>query len=284
MTPGQTDRGAASTSAEPFDMFAYQVSPKGRPGSCRSEIGRTDGSSTAHSMFLMKSPQVDTDRLVLRRWTDEDRVAFAQINADPEVMRYRGRTLTGQESNELSDAFEACFEQHGFGQSAVERTEDHRLTGFIGLELANEDMPFRPVVHIGLRLAFDAWHHGYATERAQTVLQFAFDVVGLSEVVAHTTARNERSQAVMRRLGMTHDPSDDFDGPWYPAGHPSRRSTDSERLSTSSSGSAVKKTYTDSGICSRGASWGGVLRSLRPIRRRSGAREAVPAFHHCDSG
>jgi ribosomal-protein-alanine N-acetyltransferase len=171
----------------------------------------------------MKSPQLHTDRLVLRRWTNEDRAAFAQINADPEIMRYRSRTLTRQESDELIDTFEACFEKHGFGQWAVERTEDRRLIGFVGLELANEDMPFRPLVHIGWHLAFDAWHHGYATEGAQAVLQFAFDVVGLSEVVAHTTARNKRSQAVMRRLGMTHDPTDDFDGPWHPAGHPNRR-------------------------------------------------------------
>src|SRR5215472_12933921 len=104
-------------------------------------------------MFLMKSPHLHTDRLVLRRWTDADREAFAQINADPEVMRYRDRPLTHQESDELIDTFEACFEAHGFGQWAVARTEDHRLIGFAGLELASEDMPFRPLVHIGWQLA-----------------------------------------------------------------------------------------------------------------------------------
>jgi len=41
--------------------------------------------------------------------------------------------------------------------------------------------------------------------------------------VAHTTHLNERSQAVMRRVGMTHDPADDFDAPWYGVGHPRRR-------------------------------------------------------------
>jgi RimJ/RimL family protein N-acetyltransferase len=84
-------------------------------------------------------------------------------------------------------------------------------------------MPLRPLVHVGWHLAVDAWHQGYATEGAGAVLDFAFDEVGLSEVVAHTSARNERSQAVMRRLGMTHDSVDDFDGPWYPNGHPNRR-------------------------------------------------------------
>jgi ribosomal-protein-alanine N-acetyltransferase len=138
-------------------------------------------------------------------------------------MRYRLRTLTRQQSDDLIEDTKACFDPNGLGLWAVERTEDHRLIGFIGLELANEDMPFRPLVLIGWHLAVDAWHHGDATEGAPAVLDFAFDVVGLSEVVAHTTARNERSQAVMRRLGMTHRPADDFDGRWYPPGHPNCR-------------------------------------------------------------
>jgi len=54
-------------------------------------------------------------------------------------------------------------------------------------------------------------------------LTFAFDERKINEVVAHTTQLNERSQAVMRRLTMTHDPSDDFDAPWYEVGHPRRR-------------------------------------------------------------
>jgi RimJ/RimL family protein N-acetyltransferase len=166
---------------------------------------------------------LSSERLVLRRWTDDDRDAFAQINADPLVMRYRLRPLTRQESDDLMDAIEASFDKHGFGQWAVERTADDRVIGFIGLEVASEDMPFRPLVHVGWHLAVDAWHQGYATEGAAAVLDFAFDEVGLSEVVAHTNARNERSQAVMRRLGMRHDPASDFDGPWYPPEHANRR-------------------------------------------------------------
>lgn len=171
----------------------------------------------------MKSLLLHTKRLVLRRWTEQDRDAFAQINGDPEVMRYRLRTLTRPESDGLMDAIEACFEKNGFGQWAVERADDRRVIGFIGLELAEPDMPFRPLVHVGWHLATDVWRHGYATEGAGAVLDFGFDTLGLSEIVAHTTALNERSRAVMRRLGMTHDPLDDFDAPWYEAGHPNRR-------------------------------------------------------------
>lgn len=171
----------------------------------------------------LKPPVLYTKRLLLRRWTEHDREGLAAIHADPEVMRYRRRPLTRQESDDVLTAFESCFEEHGFGQWAVESTNDKRLIGFIGLEVATEEMPFRPLVHIGWHLAVDAWHQGYAIEGAAKVLDFVFDEVGLTEVVAHTSTRNERSQAVMRRLGMTHDPADDFDGPWYPVGHPNRR-------------------------------------------------------------
>lgn len=172
---------------------------------------------------MTSRPVLQTERLVLRRWADTDRGPLAEITADPEVMRYRLRTLTRQETDQFIEETEACFEANGFGQWAVERTEDRRLIGYIGLDVAGEEMPFRPLVHIGWHLAVDAWHRGYATEGAAAVLDFAFSEVGLSEVVAHTTALNERSRAVMRRLGMTHDPTDDFDAPWYPQGHPNRR-------------------------------------------------------------
>jgi RimJ/RimL family protein N-acetyltransferase len=171
----------------------------------------------------MKSPTVLTQRLLLRRWTRDDREVFARINADPEVMRYRFKPPTWHESDDLIDNIERCFDQHGFGQWAVERITDRRVIGFIGLDVADDVTLFSPPVHIGWHLAPDAWGCGYATEGATGALDYVFDVVGLPEVVSHTTSANERSEAVMRRLGMTHNPDDDFDGPWYPPGHPYRR-------------------------------------------------------------
>jgi ribosomal-protein-alanine N-acetyltransferase len=164
-----------------------------------------------------------TDRLLLRRWTRDDREVFAQINADPEVMRYRFRPLTRPQSDTLLDNIEACFDRYGFGQWAAERVEDRRVVGFVGLEVADDDALFSPPIHVGWHLARDAWGRGYATEGARAVLDYVFAVVRLSEVVAHTTSANERSRAVMHRLGMRHDEYDDFDAPWYPAGHPHRR-------------------------------------------------------------
>ncbi len=69
---------------------------------------------------------------------------------------------------------------------------------------------------IGWRLTRSAWSHGYATEAALACLAFGFEALGLPEVVASTTVDNVRSQAVMHRIGMTHDPADDSEDPSVP--------------------------------------------------------------------
>lgn len=171
----------------------------------------------------MKEPALCTKRLLLRRWTDADREPFARISADPEVMQYRLAPLSPRESDHLIDESEASFERIGFGLWAVERIEDGRLLGFAGLGTSDFDAPFCPAVDVGWTLARDVWGRGYATEGAVAALDYAFDQLQLDEVVAHTSERNERSRAVMQRLGMTHDPEDDFDAPWYQPGHPRRR-------------------------------------------------------------
>lgn len=171
----------------------------------------------------MPGPTLVTQRLVLRRWLASDRAPFARINADPEVMALRFAPLSRGQSDALIALEEANFNRQGFGLWAVERKRDRRLLGFTGLGTSDFGAPFCPCVDIGWQLAREAWGHGYATEGARAVLTFAFSELGLSEVVAHTTKSNQRSRAVMCRLRMTHNPRDDFDGPWYRPGHPMRR-------------------------------------------------------------
>jgi RimJ/RimL family protein N-acetyltransferase len=171
----------------------------------------------------VKAHELRTHRLLLRRWVDADRDSLARIHADPEVMKYRPAPLTRHQSDALIDETEASFEENGFGLWAVERLEDGRLLGFSGFGTSEFDAPFCPAVDIGWTLARDAWGRGYATEAAIAALEYAFDELHLDEVVAHTTESNERSRAVMGRLGMSHDPRDDFDAPWYQPGHPRRR-------------------------------------------------------------
>ncbi len=155
---------------------------------------------------------IRTERLLLRRWRDADRQPFAALNADPEVMTYLG----GPQSTERSDAFaeriEAHWEAHGWGLWAVEVPDLVPFVGYVGLWPATSSLGWESV-EVGWRLARAHWGHGYATEAARRALAFGFDDVGLDEIVSFTVPANRRSRAVMERIGMHHDPADDFDHP-----------------------------------------------------------------------
>ena len=169
-------------------------------------------------------PEVRTPRLLLRRWREEDRAPFAALNADPEVMRYLKGPVDRAASDALLDRIDASFAQRGYGLWAVQRQADGRLLGFTGLAWQDFPAHFTPAVEVGWRFARAAWGNGYATEAAQAALEHAFAVLDLEEVVSITTRANAPSRAVMRRLGMHHDPRDDFEHPKLPAGHPLRPS------------------------------------------------------------
>ncbi|KUJ37293.1 acetyltransferase [Streptomyces albus subsp. albus] len=166
-------------------------------------------------------PELRTDRLLLRRWRESDLEPWAAMNADPEVREHLGELLTREQSDAAVALMRAEFDERGFGWWALEVRETGEFIGRAGLDEVDEDMPFAGV-DVGWRLMRSAWGHGYATEAALGCLAFGFEGLGLSEVVASTTVDNLRSQAVMRRIGMTRDPADDFEDPSVPEG-PLRR-------------------------------------------------------------
>jgi RimJ/RimL family protein N-acetyltransferase len=138
-------------------------------------------------------------------------------------MEYFTGALSREESDTLASRIEAHFEQHGFGLWAVEIPNVTSFAGFVGLSVPRFKAPFTPCVEIGWRLASEYWGLGYATEGAQVVLDFAFKALRLDEVVSFTVPGNLRSRRVMEKLGMIHDPADDFDHPAIPDGHRLRR-------------------------------------------------------------
>jgi RimJ/RimL family protein N-acetyltransferase len=164
-----------------------------------------------------------TDRLVLRGWRPDDRDPYATLTADPEVMEHFPRVLDRATSDAEADAFAADLERDGWGHWVVALATDDRLMGFTGLDVVDFPARFTPATEIGWRFARGAWGHGYATEAASAVLGFAFRTLGLDEIVSFTATTNLRSQLVMERLGMRHDPADDFDHPRVPEGHRLRR-------------------------------------------------------------
>ena len=165
---------------------------------------------------------LQTERILLRRWKPADRAPFSVINADPRVMEFMPDTLSRIESDRLADRVEAHFRKHRFGLYAAE-TRGHTFIGFIGLSVPSFEAHFTPCIEIGWRLSPDYWGRGLATEGARAVVRYAFETLRLQEIVSFTVPANTRSRRVMEKLGMTHDPSDDFDHPGLPPGHPLRR-------------------------------------------------------------
>jgi RimJ/RimL family protein N-acetyltransferase len=166
--------------------------------------------------------ELTTARLLLRQWRDDDLAPFAALNADPEVMRYFPSPLTRAQSNYFARQMYATIEEHGWGLWAVEISGGAPFIGFVGLARPRFEAHFTPAIEVGWRLDRPFWGHGYATEAAGAALTFAFEQLRCPEVVSFTATVNERSMQVMRRLGMTHDPADDFDHPAVPDG-PLRR-------------------------------------------------------------
>jgi RimJ/RimL family protein N-acetyltransferase len=137
-------------------------------------------------------------------------------------MRYFPAPLTRERSDALAATSRAGIETAGWGLWAVEVIEDGAFAGFVGLADRRGTAHVVPAVEVGWRLAREQWGRGFATEAARAAVSYGFDVVRLDEIVSFTSVVNLRSRRVMERIGMTHDPADDFENPALPEGHPLR--------------------------------------------------------------
>ncbi|HWJ73393.1 MAG TPA: GNAT family N-acetyltransferase [Kaistia sp.] len=166
--------------------------------------------------------RTETERLILRDWRETDLDAFAQINADPEVMRFFTATRTREETAALMERTSALLAERNMSFLAVEEKASGDFVGMVGLAPVEAPMPCAPTVEIGWRLAKHHWGKGFASEAAGAWLAHGFETLALPEIVAFTFVGNTPSRRVMERLGMTRDPADDFDHPSIAAGHPLR--------------------------------------------------------------
>ncbi|BCJ47144.1 N-acetyltransferase [Actinoplanes ianthinogenes] len=147
-----------------------------------------------------------TERLILRGWRDDDLDAMAEVNGDPEVMRYiadgsvRDRTTTADNLAKWSRG----WRENGFGLFAVEIADTGEMAGFTGLAIPEFLPEVLPAVEIGWRLGRRFWGHGYATEAATAALDFAFTECDLDRVVSIRHVDNVRSGRVMEKIGLAY--------------------------------------------------------------------------------
>ena len=150
---------------------------------------------------------------------DADAEPFAAINCDPRVMEFFSRPLDRAESDAFLARNQAGIAADGYGLYAVEVKESGAFIGYVGLARPTFEAHFTPAIEIGWRLAREAWGEGYATEAARAVVEHAFGPLGIEALVSFTAEWNRPSRRVMEKIGMTHDPADDFLHPKLPPEH-----------------------------------------------------------------
>ncbi|MGL9751608.1 MAG: GNAT family N-acetyltransferase [Symbiopectobacterium sp.] len=138
---------------------------------------------------------IEMERLILRQWRDEDYPIFAQLNADPTVMRYFPELMTQEQSDAQAGRISKHIAKKGWGFWTVELKSSGEFIGFIGLHKQQEEsgIPHAPLIEAGWRLQARHWGNGYATEGAKRVIRYAFEQLEAPEVYAYTPLQHMAS-------------------------------------------------------------------------------------------
>lgn len=146
---------------------------------------------------------LETDRLIIRPWTPEDRPAFTALTYDPEVMRYvhGGRPYSEAEVDEWFSRQERQLREFDICMGAMIEKATGRLVGLAG----TQPLGTTGDLEIGWWLAREVWGRGYATEAGGAAMWHVLKTLGRKRVVAIIDVPNEPSKRVVARLGMKYE-------------------------------------------------------------------------------
>jgi len=168
--------------------------------SCLEVIG-----SDLSRLILSFMVEIETQRLRLRLWRVGDWRGLQRAYGDAEVTRWIGGN--GPSSTEFTAYAVGRMTMHwdalGYGQWAVVEKSSGRLLGRVGLMHHNDWTVDEHNIEIGWTLQRSCWGQGYATEGALAARDWAFRNLAIERLISITLPDNERSQAVMRRIGMS---------------------------------------------------------------------------------
>ena len=146
---------------------------------------------------------METERLLLRTWSEDDVDALAAIFAEPAFWHYPfERGLTREETERFVERQLEHWSAHGFGMWAVEVKDGHALAGYAGLAVPSWLPEVMPAVEVGWRLHPHHWGRGLATEAGRASLRCGFEDLGLDRIIAVAMPANVASLRVMEKLGM----------------------------------------------------------------------------------
>lgn len=153
---------------------------------------------------------VETERLIFRRFTDEDLPQLIEHRADPEVNKYLGG-IERQNPEALRARIKfymECFDKFGFGMCPMIWKETGEVIGTAGLQPLEDTGE----VEVGYSIIKNYWGKGIGTEAARGWMEYGFNTAGLDRIVAVAVVENEASQHIMRKLGMKFEKYSDSYG------------------------------------------------------------------------
>ncbi len=145
--------------------------------------------------------EIETARLRLRVFTDQDLEDLYLIRSDPDVMRFiTGAPSTREEVSARISKHRDGWHENEFGQWAITGIDDPALMGWCGLGFLDHT----PEIEVGYGLARRYWGQGIATEAAAASLRYGFEFLNLERIVAVAFPQNTGSRRVMEKLGMRY--------------------------------------------------------------------------------
>jgi len=145
--------------------------------------------------------RIETERLVLRRWSEADIEDLAQLYSHPAVAAWLG-PLAAADAERKVARYERHWDADGFGRFAVADRMTGALVGVVGV-MRQPDWEETPEKdEVGWTVAAGRWGEGLATEAATAAIVDAFGRVGLQRVLGWTTPDNLASRRVMEKCGL----------------------------------------------------------------------------------
>jgi ribosomal-protein-alanine N-acetyltransferase len=148
------------------------------------------------------SALIETERLLLREFVEDDAEAFHAFNSDPEVMRHTGEAPweSVAQARQMIRNY-PDYRRHGYGRWAVVFKPDDRVVGFNGLKYLDD----LDEVDLGYRFLPEYWGRGIATESSLAVVRHGFETLELARIIGLVLPENPGSIRVLEKVGMRYD-------------------------------------------------------------------------------
>jgi RimJ/RimL family protein N-acetyltransferase len=153
---------------------------------------------------------IETARLMLSPWREDDRDELAAMVADPRTMVDYPAPQTRAESDVRFERYRRTYDRVGYSRWCLRLRDTGEFVGYCGNQPLEPDHPIGEGPEIGWRVRRIHWNKGYASEAARASLADGFSRCGMTHVYSYTTTDNARSEAVMRRIGLERLTAKDF--------------------------------------------------------------------------